>query len=48
MMLADTSGAVIVGFNVRPDIAARDCAARSTWIYVYRVIYDCINEVKQQ
>ncbi|HHU22224.1 MAG TPA: translation initiation factor IF-2 [Clostridiales bacterium] len=47
VMLADTSGAVIVGFNVRPDIAARDCAARSNVdIRMYRVIYDCINEIE--
>ena len=29
VMLAATSGAIIVGFNVRPDNAARDSAARS-------------------
>ena len=47
VMLATTSGAVIVGFNVRPDSAARDNAARNNVdIRMYRVIYDCINEVE--
>ncbi|MCQ2452169.1 MAG: translation initiation factor IF-2 [Oscillospiraceae bacterium] len=46
VMLAATSGAIIVGFNVRPDSAARDSAARSEVdIRMYRVIYDCINEI---
>jgi translation initiation factor IF-2 len=47
VMLAATSGAIIVGFNVRPDNAARDNAARSNVdIRMYRVIYDCINEIE--
>ena len=47
VMLAATSGAVIVGFNVRPDNAARDSAARSgVDLRMYRVIYDCINEIE--
>lgn len=47
VMLASTSNAVIVGFNVRPDNAARDNAARSDVdIRLYRVIYDCINEIE--
>ena len=47
VMLAATSGAIIVGFNVRPDAAARDNAARSDVdIRLYRVIYDCINEIE--
>ncbi|MBE6914148.1 MAG: translation initiation factor IF-2, partial [Ruminococcaceae bacterium] len=47
VMLAATSGAVIVGFNVRPDNAARDSAARSgVDVRMYRVIYDCINEIE--
>jgi len=46
VMLASTSGAVIVGFNVRPDNAARDSATRaSVELRMYRVIYDCINDV---
>ena len=47
VMLASTSQAIIVGFNVRPDAAARDNAARSNVeIRMYRVIYDCINEIE--
>ncbi len=47
VMLAATSDAIIVGFNVRPDNAARDSATRSNVdIRLYRVIYDCINEIQ--
>lgn len=47
VMLAATSGAIIVGFNVRPDNAARDNAARSNVdMRMYSVIYDCINEIE--
>ena len=47
VMLAATSGAIIVGFNVRPDNAARDSAIRSNVdIRMYRVIYDAINEIE--
>ena len=47
VMLAATSNALIVGFNVRPDAAARDNAARANVeIRTYRVIYDCINEIE--
>lgn len=47
VMLAATSGAIIVGFNVRPDNIARDSAARSSVdMRMYRVIYDCINEIE--
>ena len=47
VMLAATSGAIIVGFNVRPDAAARDNASRNDVdIRMYRVIYDCINEIE--
>ncbi|MDE7242707.1 MAG: translation initiation factor IF-2 [Oscillospiraceae bacterium] len=47
VMLASTSKAIIVGFNVRPDAAARDSAARShVDLRMYRVIYDAIGEVE--
>ncbi len=47
VMLAATSKAIIVGFNVRPDSAARDSAARNhVDMRMYRVIYDCINEIE--
>ena len=47
IMLADTSGAIVVGFNVRPDAAAQESAQRShVDVRMYRVIFDCINEVE--
>ncbi len=47
VMLATTSQAIIVGFNVRPDNAARDSAARANVdMRMYRVIYDAINEIE--
>ncbi len=47
VMLAATSKAIIVGFNVRPDAVARESAARSNVdMRMYRVIYDAINEVE--
>ena len=40
--LAAASNAIIVGFNVRPDSAARESAARQNVdMRMYRVIYDC-------
>ena len=47
VMLAATSGAIIVGFNVRPDNNARDSASRmKVDMRMYRVIYDAINEIE--
>ncbi len=47
VMLAATSGAIIIGFNVRPDNASRDSAIRSNVdIRMYRIIYECINEIE--
>ena len=47
VMLASTSQAIIVGFNVRPDAAARESAARANVdMRMYRVIYDAINEIE--
>ena len=47
VMLAASSGAIIVGFNVRPDAAARDGAVRQNVdMRMYRVIYDCIDEIE--
>ena len=47
VMLAATSGAIVVGFNVRPDNAARESAARShVDIRLYNIIYDCIGEIE--
>ena len=47
VMLAAKSQAIIVGFNVRPDAAARDGAVRQNVdMRMYRVIYDCIDEIE--
>ncbi len=47
VMLASTSNAIIVGFNVRPDANAKESAARmKVDMRMYRVIYDCINEME--
>ncbi len=47
VMLATTSNAIIMGFNVRPDSNAKDTAARNKVdMRMYRVIYDCINEIE--
>ncbi len=46
VMLAGTSGAIIVGFNVRPDAVAKAAAERDgVDMRMYRVIYDCIEEI---
>ena len=47
VMLAQTSGAIIVGFNVRPDAIAKAAAERDgVDMRMYRVIYDCIEEIE--
>ncbi len=47
VMLAQTSGAIIVGFNVRPDAVAAAAAERDgVDVRMYRVIYDCIEEIE--
>ena len=47
VMLAATSNAIIVGFNVRPDNNAKESAARShVDMRMYRVIYDAIDEIE--
>ncbi len=47
VMLATTSNAIIVGFNVRPDKNAAESAARNKVdMRMYRVIYDAINEIE--
>lgn len=48
VMLAAASGAIIVGFNVRPDRVATDsAAAQGVDMRMYRIIYDCIEEMEQ-
>ena len=47
ILLASTSGAIVVGFNVRADAAAQASAARSKVdMRFYRVIYDAIDEIE--
>ena len=47
VMLAETSGSVIIGFNVRPSTAVTTAADRAgVEIRLYRVIYDVINDVE--
>ncbi len=47
VMLASTSNAIIVGFNVRPDTQAKTAAARDKVdMRMYRVIYECIEEIE--
>ena len=47
VMLASTSNAIIVGFNVRPDPVARDSAEQmEVDMRLYRIIYDCIEEIE--
>ena len=47
VMLAQASGAIVVGFNVRPDAVAKTTAERDgVDIRTYRVIYDCIEEIE--
>ncbi|MCL2508936.1 MAG: translation initiation factor IF-2 [Oscillospiraceae bacterium] len=47
VMLADASNAIIVGFNVRPDpVAALNAERDGVEMRMYRVIYDCIEEIE--
>ena len=47
VMLASASNAIIVGFNVRPEPTAADVAARDNVdLRMYRIIYDCIEEIQ--
>ena len=47
IMLADASGAIIIGFNVRPDATATTQAAeKGVEMRMYRIIYDAIDDVQ--
>lgn len=47
VMLANASNAIVVGFNVRPDpIATANAERDSVELRMYRVIYDCIEEIE--
>ena len=46
--LAAASGAVVIGFNVRPDPGARDLAEREgVDLRLYRVIYQALDDIRQ-
>ena len=48
VMLAGIDGAIIIGFNVRPDAKARDAANRDGIdIRYYRVIYQAIEDIEK-
>jgi len=47
VMLANASNAIIVGFNVRPEpLAIAAAEAASVDMRMYRIIYDCIEEIE--
>ncbi len=47
ILLASTAGAIVVGFNVRPDAGAQASAQRTAVdMRFYRVIYDAIDEIE--
>ena len=48
IMLAESSNAIIIGFNVRPDSNAKQVAEKSgVDIKLYRVIYEAIEDVQK-
>lgn len=48
ILLAEASGAVVIGFNVRPNLNARKLAEKNNIdIRLYDIIYKLIEEVKQ-
>jgi len=47
VMLAATTGAIVIGFNVRPDVAARRAAeATGVDIRYYNIIYQLLEDVR--
>ena len=47
VLLASTAGAIIIGFNVRPDAAAQASGHRANVdMRFYRVIYDAVDEIE--
>jgi translation initiation factor IF-2 len=48
VMLAQASGAIIIGFHVRPDKNAREAAEEAgVEIRLYEIIYEAVEEIKQ-
>src|SRR5204862_2456803 len=47
ILLAKTSGGIIIGFHVRPDNNARTAAEREgVEIKLYRIIYEAVSDVR--
>ncbi len=47
VLLASTSGAIVIGFHVRPDAGARSLAAQEgVDIRLYNIIYEAVEEVR--
>ena len=47
VQLAEASGAIIVGFHVRPDVKARKAAESSgVDVRIYKIIYEIVDEIK--
>ena len=48
VMLASTSGAIIIGFNVTPDVNVRKAAeAKHVDVRTYRIIYEALDDIKK-
>lgn len=48
VLLASASGAIIIGFHVRPNLNARKLAERENIdIRYYNIIYDCIEDIRK-
>jgi len=48
ILLAEASGAIVIGFNVRPNLDARKLAEKNNVdVRLYNIIYNLIDEVKQ-
>ena len=47
IMLAESSNAIVIGFNVRPDAKAKTLAERSKVdVRTYRIIYDLLDDIE--
>jgi translation initiation factor IF-2 len=47
IMLASASGAIVIGFNVRPDVNARRAAEeQGVEVRIYRIIYELLDDVR--
>ncbi|MEZ0360706.1 MAG: translation initiation factor IF-2 [Hydrogenobacter sp.] len=48
VMLAKASGAIVIGFNVRPDVKAKETAEREKVdVRLYGIIYELVDDVKK-